>query len=344
MFKGFCKLTAWSSPIWGSSAYLAIKKRPLPSWMQNDDEKPHEASFVFKPDEEKENFLLTLARTFVTLPVFFFGRILCSQLNNLTMVDQHHFTEALLNRPNDRSLLTVANHHSTLDDPGLVSCIAPKQSGLIPQMMRWGLCSQDLCFNRFAWQSIVGTGKVLPIERGGGIEQMNLFHFTKKLSNPRNWCHIFPEGYCASFAMKGRLAKRLKWGVGKAIASCEKPPIVIPFFHLGMRDVMPMDEDNEMTGYIPTTGNDIVVKFGPPIEFDDLFEEYRLRVEKEHPGKSAHEVLSAKKWFHKPTENDKWLYSAIAARIHTELKSLEGDVFSIKNKEKILAMSEMVVQ
>lgn len=46
---------------------------------------------------------------------------------------------------------------------------------------------------------------------------------------------MFPEG-------KVNLSKkpmRLKWGVGRMIADCKQPPVVLPFFHLGFDDILP---------------------------------------------------------------------------------------------------------
>jgi hypothetical protein len=45
----------------------------------------------------------------------------------------------------------------------------------------------------------------------------------------------------------------LKWGVGRLLTSADPgapPPIVLPFYHLGMEGTMPQDEvTNQLTTY-----------------------------------------------------------------------------------------------
>jgi len=68
--------------------------------------------------------------------------------------------------------------------------------GVQPKYNRWGLCSQKYCFSD-ALPDIVkgyfGSGKVLPICRGDGIDQRLLQHFAWFLEMG-DWCHFFPEG------------------------------------------------------------------------------------------------------------------------------------------------------
>ncbi|CAG7832886.1 unnamed protein product, partial [Allacma fusca] len=32
---------------------------------------------------------------------------------------------------------------------------------------------------------------------------------------------------------------RLKWGIGRMVADLERPPIIIPFWHVGIQNIMP---------------------------------------------------------------------------------------------------------
>ena len=46
-----------------------------------------------------------------------------------------------------RGLVTVSNHRSLFDDPGIMSGILPWWMALQPKYNRWGICSQEYCFN-----------------------------------------------------------------------------------------------------------------------------------------------------------------------------------------------------
>lgn len=95
-----------------------------------------------------------------------------------------------------RGLLTVSNHRSLFDDPGIISCLLPLPHAIQPSYQRWGICSQEYCFNDALPSLIkgyIGAGQVLPICRGQGINQQLLLDFGRHLANGE-WCHIFPEG------------------------------------------------------------------------------------------------------------------------------------------------------
>eukprot|EP00986_Skeletonema_menzelii_P004897 scaffold1709_cov151-Skeletonema_menzelii.AAC.20 len=95
-----------------------------------------------------------------------------------------------------RGLLTVSNHRSLFDDPGILSCLLPLPIAIQPHHQRWGICSQEYCFNDALPSFIkgyIGAGQVLPISRGSGINQQLLLDFGRHLANGE-WCHVFPEG------------------------------------------------------------------------------------------------------------------------------------------------------
>jgi len=118
-------------------------------------------------------------------------------------VHYHKFLRAVLERDMDtttdrerQGLLTISNHRSLFDDPGIVSCLLPLPQAIQPKYNRWGICSQEYCFND-ALPGIIkgylGAGQVLPICRGKGINQQLLKHFASFLACGE-WCHLFPEG------------------------------------------------------------------------------------------------------------------------------------------------------
>ena len=68
----------------------------------------------------------------------------------------------------------MSNHRSLFDDPGVVSCLLPLPIAIQPRYNRWALCSQEYCFNGALpglVHGYIGAGQVLPIRRGGGIDQ-----------------------------------------------------------------------------------------------------------------------------------------------------------------------------
>ena len=95
-----------------------------------------------------------------------------------------------------RGMITVSNHRSLFDDPGVVSCLLPLHIAIQPRYNRWGICSQEYCFNSALpglIKGYIGAGQVLPIHRGGGIDQALLYNFAYRLAQG-GWCHVFPEG------------------------------------------------------------------------------------------------------------------------------------------------------
>lgn len=56
---------------------------------------------------------------------------------------------------------------------------------------------------------------------------------------------------------------RLKWGVGRLVWECEKPPIVLPLWHVGMEEILPNTEP-----YIPQIGKKVTINVGEPIQLE----------------------------------------------------------------------------
>jgi hypothetical protein len=92
-------------------------------------------------------------------------------LNSLKIIRGELLWKNLFKRENGRPLLTVSNHMSMLDDPGLMGAILPYWR-FKPDQVRWSLCTEDMFF--------VGGGKlepaflggnVLPLDRTGSLEQ-----------------------------------------------------------------------------------------------------------------------------------------------------------------------------
>lgn len=153
-------------------------------------------------------------------------------LSNTTIHDSHHLEQAM-RRPAGQPLITVSNHVAALDDPLVTSALLPPSAFLFPSNVRWTLCATDRCFKN-AWMArFFRAGQVLPVERGAGLDQAGILA-AEDLLRGGSWVHIFPEG---TRSRNGRLQACRK-GVGRLVASCSVPPLVVPFVHKGMDTVM----------------------------------------------------------------------------------------------------------
>lgn len=97
------------------------------------------------------------------------------------------------------------------------------------------MCANDRCFKYRALSPFFRAGKVLPVQRGGGMHQPGMQAAELALQRGE-WVHIFPEGTRTSNPQQlGPVRK----GVGRLVACSEVPPVVLPFVHAGMETVMP---------------------------------------------------------------------------------------------------------
>lgn len=62
----------------------------------------------------------------------------------------------------------------------------------------------------------------------------------------------------------------LLWGVGRLIAECKISPFVIPFYHIGMDNILPNKKP-----YIPRVRKVVTVLIGNPIDFTDMREKLK---------------------------------------------------------------------
>ncbi len=101
----------------------------------------------------------SLGNRIVIAAVGTFGKLLLSKLNFLRTYRMEVLYDAIENREEGKGLLTVSNHKSVIDDPLLLSAFLPPRILYRPSVMRWGLCSLDICFQTRFYAAVCRLGK-----------------------------------------------------------------------------------------------------------------------------------------------------------------------------------------
>lgn len=229
-----------------------------------------------------DNF--TIGTTMIAATAGIFGKILLTTLNRLHTYQLDILYDAIENRDSSTGLLTVSNHKSVIDDPFLLGAILPRRILLNPELVRWGFCSLDICFQGALLGRTLRLGKALPIQRRGGIGQHFLRVAGGKLSNG-DWVHVFPEGRIRQSGMG-----YWKRGVGKLLAMYYEAhqglPLIIPLCHEGIEKIMPeCPQTRALISSIPQTGKDMFAIAGEPIDLTHIF--HRLMPQCKEAGGTA---------------------------------------------------------
>jgi monolysocardiolipin acyltransferase len=124
--------------------------------------------------------------------------------------------------------------------------------------MRWSLAAHDICFSKPLHSAFFSHGKCVPTVRGLGVYQKAVDFCIHRMNDFGDWVHVFPEG---KVNMERDKLHRLKWGVGRMVAECQTTPVVIPFWHVGMADILP-----NKYPYIPRIGKTVLLNIGEPID------------------------------------------------------------------------------
>ncbi|KAJ1435213.1 hypothetical protein B484DRAFT_325682 [Ochromonadaceae sp. CCMP2298] len=222
--------------------------------------------------------------------------ILCTVVlrvfNRFRAVRRNVLLDQVFQRPKGQGLLTVSNHQSVFDDPGLWGAILPFWR-LRPERLRWSLCTEDIFFFRKPLTSVLAAGNVIPLDRTGSLEQPLFQRFQEKLAKG-SWCHIFAEGKIWQnwrFNSDEPVLGPFKYGVGKLVAhSYPNVPIVLPMFHTGMSDMIPEKVHTKEAhrkkkpslpmSAMPRAGQNIAVYTGQPMDFTQDVERFLQA----HPG------------------------------------------------------------
>ncbi|KAL3838527.1 hypothetical protein ACJIZ3_023118 [Penstemon smallii] len=126
--------------------------------------------------------------------------------------------------------------------------------------------------------------------------------------NRGGWVHIFPEGSRSRDG--GKTMGSAKRGIGRLVLDADNVPMVVPFVHTGMQDVMPVGAK------FPRIGKMVTILIGDPINFDDL-------INKEGDGSISRGKL----------------YDAVSARIGDRLKKLKLQVERLAIEQALRAQS-----
>lgn len=215
----------------------------------------------------RDGMLDWLFRPIVVSGVAISGRVYMQLARGLSLHNERSLHAAMQSRDYGRGLLTASNHSSALDDPLVLAASVPTGTLLRPSAQRWGTCASDRCFKDRLLAHTLRCGKVLPVDRGAGLEQEGMRRASDKLASGE-WVHVFPEGTRRGETGVGQF----KRGIGKLVLegrslqaensnisqnrSCT--PLVLPFAHTGMAQ----------------PGARVNVAFGEPVDVSDIAEMY----------------------------------------------------------------------
>ncbi|KAH0855405.1 hypothetical protein HID58_008045 [Brassica napus] len=178
-----------------------------------------------------------IPRKTVITAVGAFARAVANLCNKTKVHNADTLMTLVRSRPPGVPLITVSNHMSTLDDPVMWGGFKGLLS-LDPELARWVLAAEDICFKNSFFSYIFRTGKQL---------------------------HTFPEG---KVFQEDEPIRRLKWGTASLIARCPVTPIVLPIIHRGFDEMMPEKYFYGRRPPFPLWNKDLRVVVGEPIEFD----------------------------------------------------------------------------
>lgn len=235
-----------------------------------------------------------------------FTKFIMTRMNKTYLHDDNNNLRYLFDREDDIGVLTICNHQTVADDPGIwVGTIPLKKLTL--DTMRTIMMTEEwyYCFGKFSANVFRGLNCV-PIRRGDlrGLQNPSLKEMHSRLNgiaaskgqnknnNKKEWAHLMIEGrlYQSWRFQKGKpKLGKFRLGAAKLIA-CSPPKklIVLPVYHQGMDDIFPEEKpegwnpekNSRIAGktksYFPKKGKRVDVYIGDPIDFTDVVPENGL--------------------------------------------------------------------
>lgn len=199
------------------------------------------------------NFFWPFTRWLVTNLTAFLGVILFYVLNRTVVVGRDGV-------PEGRNILLLSNHQSMIDSWLLGICAYYPQSWWKPYLLPWNPAAEENFFDNpvLAWFS--DQWKCIPV-REGRRDYRALFRMTRALED--GVMILFPEG---TRTRDGRIGRGRP---GAGLVALATHPTVVPVTIDGMHRVLPVG------AVLPRIGHRIHVRFGEPLEYDDLMDRPR---------------------------------------------------------------------
>lgn len=287
-----------------AEALVALGPQPVPLYAPATTEelplrKPKSKKAAYYEDKAiayaNENSLVDQVLQAVVLPTV--ANACHAFMHGLNITEIHgadKLEQAVSQRPEGQSLITVCNHVASMDDPLVMAALLPPSILIQAKNLRWTLCATDRCFTNAAFSAFFRSVKVLPLRRGAGLQQEGIDIALSKLKNG-DWVHIFPEGSRSRDG--GKTIGAIRRGIGRLVTDVEKTPVVIPFVHTGMQEMMPIGSK------FPSIHKKVTVLVGDPIELDDIINQ------------SSRQCLSKEA-----------VYDAIAVRVGERMRVMKAEL------------------
>ncbi|XP_054739013.1 tafazzin isoform X2 [Anastrepha obliqua] len=249
-----------------AAGYPTSSKRPQQEPQpQSQLAMSYNIDWVFNRMRYHSGFWLIVSQIVITA-VGLFAKFVLVFLNKTKVYNKERLIKELGKRPTGVPLVTISNHHSCFDDPGLWG-VLPIKYLCNTFRIRWSMAAHDICFTNKFHSNFFMYGKCIPVVRGSGVYQDAINLCIQKCALG-HWVHVFPEG-------KVNMTKeemRLKWGVGRIIYESPRIPIIIPMWHEGMDEVLPNTEP-----YILKWGKKVTLNIGKPIDLHDFIQDLKDR-------------------------------------------------------------------
>ncbi|XP_068200749.1 tafazzin-like [Palaemon carinicauda] len=131
-------------------------------------------------------------RSAIVIPlVGTFSKILMNCCNTVHSHNLQQLIDLVANRPAGVPLVTVSNHYSCLDDPGLWGILRLRELWNAKKL-RWSPAAHDIAFTKRFYNWFFSAGRCVPIIRGIGVYQdfVTFTSITYKLSTTGQfWSH-----------------------------------------------------------------------------------------------------------------------------------------------------------
>jgi 1-acyl-sn-glycerol-3-phosphate acyltransferase len=182
----------------------------------------------------------------ILYPTIWISKFVMQVMNRVEIINQ----EALIqvSQRTNRGLVTLSNHNCLFDDPFLLSCSA--SADVVRK--RYIAADAQNFFSRRVTGFIFSQGQCVPIVRGAGFAQPG-FDYLKKVLIEGGWVHIFPEGTRNRNPENG-IQSNFTQGIAHLILASK--PLVLPFYHYGMDQILPVG------GRFPRIGKKVNMVYG----------------------------------------------------------------------------------